>query len=239
MEELTVTGIVLSSMPYKDKDKLIHIFSVELGVVTGILKGVSSPTSKLKFASQPFCFGKFDLVKAKDFYVVKGVDLVDTFFDLTSDYESYKLCSLMLEICKVVMKPNIISESLFLTLLKSLQNIVYSENVNAKLCIIKFMLTVLKIIGYELNFDTCDNCGLKFMGDIKFDVYSGTFRCSNCSGGVIVSKQDFVTLKIIQNTSFEKLNSVKVSLDCQDRIFELCLRDLSSRLNYKFKSFIE
>ena len=95
-------------MPYKDKDKLIHIFSVELGVVTGILKGVSAPTSKLKFASQPFCFGKFDLVKAKDFYVVKGVDLVDTFFDLTSDYESYKLCSLMLEICKVVMKPNII-----------------------------------------------------------------------------------------------------------------------------------
>ena len=49
MEELTVTGIVLSSMPYKDKDKLIHIFTVELGVVTGILKGVAAESGALFF----------------------------------------------------------------------------------------------------------------------------------------------------------------------------------------------
>lgn len=222
-------------MPYKDKDKIIHIFTLELGVVSGILKGVASPNSKMKFAGQPFCFGKFDLVKSNDFYIVKGVDLIDTFFDITTDYDSFRFCNFMLEVCKNIMKPNIISESLFITLLKSLQAIVYNQ-VSIKLVVCKYILRVLEIIGYKLNFDNCDNCGMKFVGDIKFDEYAGTFRCSSCSGGVVVSKQLFVSLKIISNTDFDRLNSIKLNDECLSAMIDLLVEDLSQRLNCKFTS---
>ena len=222
-------------MPYKDKDKIIHIFTLELGVVSGILKGVASPNSKMKFAGQPFCFGKFDLVKSNDFYVVKGVDLIDTFFDITTDYDSFRFCNFMLEVCKNIMKPNIISESLFITLLKSLQAIVYNQ-VSIKLVVCKYILRVLEIIGYKLNFDNCDNCGMKFVGDTKFDEYAGTFRCSSCSGGVVVSKQLFVSLKIISNTDFDRLNSIKLNDECLSAMIDLLVEDLSQRLNCKFTS---
>lgn len=235
MEELTVTGIVLNAMPYKDKDKIIHIFTLELGVVSGILKGVASPNSKMKFAGQPFCFGKFDLVKSNDFYVVKGVDLIDTFFDITTDYDNFRFCNFMLEVCKVIMKPNIISESLFLAILKSLQAVVYNQ-INIKLVVCKYILRVLEIIGYKLNFDNCDNCGLKFVGDIKFDEYAGTFRCASCSGGVVVSKQLFVSLKIVSNTDFDRLNSIKLNEECLSAMLDLLIQDLSQRINCKFKT---
>lgn len=235
MEELSITGIVLSAMPYKEKDKLIHIFSVELGKITAVLKGVSSPNAKLKYASQPFCFGRFDIVKAKDFYVVKGCDIVDSFFEITSDYDNFQLSSLMLEICSIILKPNIIAESLFLNLVKSLQNIVYEE-VSPRLVVCKFILSTLSAIGYELNFDTCDNCGMKFMGDIKFDLYSGTFRCKTCSGGEVISKQDFANLKIISFSPIEKLKTIKVKDDCQQRMLNLLLHNLSERLQVRFKS---
>lgn len=235
MEDITVTGIVLSAMPYKDKDKIVHIFTIELGVVSGILRGVSSPNSKMKFAGQPFCFGKFEMVKSNDFFVIKGVDLIDTFFDLTADYDNYKYSNLMLEICKNIMKPNIISEQLFIYLLKSLQNILYEE-MNVKLVVSKFILCVLQIIGYKLNFDNCDNCGMKFVGDIKFDEYAGTFRCFNCSGGVIVSKQIFMSLKILQNTDYEKIKTLKLNENCLNSMLDLLIDDLSERLNVKFKS---
>ena len=75
-----VTGIVLNSIQYKEKDKLIHIFTVELGNITASLKGVVSAKAKLKFAGQPFCFAKFDLTKSHDFFVVKNVELIDNFF---------------------------------------------------------------------------------------------------------------------------------------------------------------
>lgn len=237
MEELTTTGIVLSAMPYKDKDKLVHIFTIELGVITGILKGVSAPNSKMKFAGQPFCFGKFDIVKSGEFYIVKGVDLIDTFFDITTDYDNYKYCNFMLEVCKNIMKPNIISESLFLTLLKSLQAVVYN-GINCKQAICKFVLNVLNIIGYKLNFDECDNCGLKFVGDIKFDEYAGTFRCSSCSSGAIVSKQTFINLKIVSNTDFDRLGTIKINNTSLDNMLDLLILDLSLRINCKFKSLL-
>lgn len=235
MEEITVTGIVLGAMPYKDKDKIIHIFTIELGVVSGILKGVTSPNSKMKFAGQPFCFGKFELVKSNEFFVVKGVDLIDTFFDITLDYDNYKYCNFLLEVCKIIMKPNIISESLFIVLLKSLQAIVYNQ-IKLKQVVSKFIVSVLDIIGYGLNFEKCDNCRLKFVGDIKFDEYAGTFRCSSCSDGVVVSKQLFINLKIIHNTDFDKLGSIKISDNCLDSMVDLLISDLSERLNSNFKS---
>lgn len=235
MEDIIVTGIVLSESQYKEKDKLINIFTLEIGGISAILRGVSASTSKMKFAGQPFCFGRFELVKTNDFFVVKGVDLIDSFFDVTNDYDRYKYCNFMLETCKYIMKPNIISESLFLTVLKSLQAIVYN-NVKLEQVICKFILTVLDIIGYRLNFETCDNCGMKFIGDIKFDDYAGTFRCANCSGGGIISKQLFTNLKILSSTDFDRISTIKITDSVLNQMLDLLLRDLKERLNTSFKS---
>ena len=40
MEQIKFTGIVLKSVDYKEKDKLLTIFSLELGKITATLKGV-------------------------------------------------------------------------------------------------------------------------------------------------------------------------------------------------------
>lgn len=235
MEDITVTGIVLSAMPYREKDKLIHIFSVELGKITAILKGVSAPNSKLKFAGQPFCFGKFELTGSKEFYTVKGVELIDAFFDLTLDYDKYMLATSMLEISSIILKPNIIAENMFLCLIKTLQNIVYN-NIDAQLSIMKFYLSVLEMIGYALNFSACDNCGMKFVGDIKFNSETGTFRCFSCSGGVKVNPRDFMNLKIVSSTSVDRLHTIKLSAESLKPCIKLLVQDLSSKLNVRLKS---
>ena len=235
MEDIVVSGIVLSSMPYREKDRLIHIFSVELGKITAILRGVSAPKAKLKFAGQPFCFARFELAPSKDMYVVRGAELIDTFFDLTLDYDNYILSSSMLEVCSIILKPNIIAEGMFLSLLRTLQNIVYNE-INCKLAILKFYLSLLEIIGYGLNFNTCDNCGMKFVGDIKFNVDSGTFRCIGCSGGTKIDKRDFMTMKIVQGTDIGRLNTLKIASDSCSSCLTLIVLNLSNRLNVKIKS---
>ena len=236
MEDIIVNGIVLSSMPYKEKDRLIQIFTVELGKITGILRGVASPKAKLKFAGQPFCFAKFELSSSKDMYIVKGAELVDTFFDLTLNYDNYILASSMLEICSSILKPNIIAENLFVGLMRTLQNIVYG-NINCKLAVVKFYLYVLDVIGYGLNFVNCDNCGMKFIGDIKFNSETGTFRCSACSGGLKIENRIFMNLKIISSTEFERLHTLKVQEDVLTACINLLIKNLSQRLNFKIKSF--
>ena len=222
-------------MPYREKDKLIHIFTIELGKITAILKGVNSPKSKLKFAGQPFCFGKFELTGGRDIMTVKGVELIDSFFDLTLDYDQYSLASSMLEISSVILKPGIITENLFLSLIKTLQNIAYNS-IDYRLSILKFYLNVLDSIGYALNFTTCDNCGMKFVGDIKFSLDSGTFRCAGCSGGIKIDKKDFMSLKIISNTPIDRLHTIRISNDSISACIRLMLLNLTHRLSFRLKS---
>lgn len=235
MEEIIVTGIVLTSMPYREKDKLIHVFSVELGNITAILRGVSNPKSKLKYAGQPFCMGKFELARSHDFYTVKGVELIDTFYDISLDYDNFKFSSAMLEICNFLLKPNIISEKLFLNLIKSLKNIVYSQ-VNAKIVLIKFFCDLLEIMGYKLNFGECDLCNMKFMGQLKFNYESGTFRCSHCSNGEKIESKEFISLKVIAECDIDNLNTIRISDQALDKLIALLIKNTEYRTNYKFKS---
>lgn len=234
MEDITVTGIVLNSIKYGEKDRIIHIFSVELGNITATLKGVEAAKSKMKFAGQPFCFARFDLAMGKSFYVVKSVDLIDSFFDISADYNNFVLCNSMLEISNHILKPNIIAEGLFLTLLKTLQNIVYN-GINPYLATLKYYCDFLSQLGYGLNFDICDNCGMKFMGDIKFDMESGTFRCSNCSGGVKVPPRDFTILKVICGTSIDRLHTLKFQEQVVKNLLRLVLDDTSRKTNFRIK----
>lgn len=235
MEDITITGIVLNSMKYKEKDRLIHIFSVELGNITAILKGVDTPSSKLKFASQLFCFAKFDLTEGHGFYVVKSVELIDSFFDLSLDYETFSLANSMLEICNFILKPDIIAENLFLILLKTLQNIVYNS-ISPWVAVLKFYVDTLDMVGYRLNFDRCDACGMPFVGDIRFNVESGTFRCVNCSGGERVDKRIFVNLKIIFSTSVDRLHTLKIPDATARACLRLVMEDISSRTGCRIKS---
>ena len=215
---------------------LVHIFSLDLGNITAILKCVVNSSAKLKFAGQPFCFGKFDLTKSHEFYVVKTVELIDTFFEITQDYDNYVYASSMLEVCNHLLKPNIIAESLFINLLKTIQNILYKD-INIYLAVLKFYIDLLENIGYKLNLTHCDNCGLKFMGDIKFNYETGTFRCSSCSGGAKVEMRDFTTIKIIANADIDNLNTIKINPDFCKSSLKFVIKDLQLRLNFQIKSF--
>ena len=70
MEQIKFKGIVLKSIDYKEKDKLLTIFSLELGKLTAVLKGVRQEKAKLKFAAMPFCFAEFVATNVNGYYTI-------------------------------------------------------------------------------------------------------------------------------------------------------------------------
>ena len=83
MDSIKIKAIVLSSVDYKEKDKLVTLFSLENGVVT----------ATLKFAKEPFCFGDF-YISAK---TITNVDVEDSFYDLTKDIDKFYVACAILE----------------------------------------------------------------------------------------------------------------------------------------------
>lgn len=232
MEELKVTAIVLSQADLKENDKLVTLFTLELGVIKAQLRGVKQAKSKLKFACQPFFVGEYFLIKRNNFYQVKTVNAIESFFDLTSDFDRYLIASIMLESVKLTFKEGMINEGVFLELLKSLNSLCYSQ-INEKMILAKYLINFLKLNGFELNFSTCANCGIKLTNNCHLSLTLGGFVCEVCNDNydVVLEKNVFSSLKIISNTDVEKLSTVKLN----NNIIIKCLLVLKLIFNNNFK----
>lgn len=229
MEELKLTGIVLSSIDYKDNDKLVNIFSLELGKITALLKGVKKDKAKLKFASQPFCFSEFVLIKKGEFYIVIEANQLASFYDLTSDYDRCMVGGKLLKICNSILKPNILADDLFFNLIKTLKILIY-EKTDEQIILLKYLLTVFEMCGYEINLERCRECDCVFNSNIMLNL-EGFLTCKNCAypNSVEITRAQFNTLKIVKNCNLEKLHTVKI---CVDFIIDLnkCLQDVFNHL---------
>lgn len=207
--EYRITGVVIKASDYKEKDKLITIFSLELGKITALLKGVNNAKSKLKYASQPFCFGVFELVRRGSFFIITQVSAIDNFFKLTTDYESFIEGAYMLKLCNYI-KPNAVSERLFISFINCLKIMTY-DNANNHIVVSKFVLEFLDTFGYAFDFNNCSKCEGKLNSGHISKMYGGLI-CDNCFNfeEVGLKKQEFALLKIINNTPPVKLKNIKV-----------------------------
>lgn len=208
MENLIITkAIVLRATPFQDSDKILTLFSLELGKLSASLKGCTKPKAKLKFAGQAFCFAEFSLLKKGENYLVITATEIESFFDITKDYEKLSLSMAVLEICDKTLNLNEPNPKMFLSVLKTLKLMI--SDANPKISLSKFLLDTFKFNGYELTFDKCKTCGTGLNHDFFLNVETGALVCEMCrtTDCMQISFSVFSLLKILNNTDYEKLNS--------------------------------
>lgn len=85
--EITVHGIVLSTMPVGEYDRRVTILTAEKGRITAFARGARRPTNTFAAYTQPFTYAEFLLSEGKDAYNYKSVDKPKFFEELRSDSE--------------------------------------------------------------------------------------------------------------------------------------------------------
>ena len=65
MASTKVKALVIGGRDFKEKDKLVELFTLEQGKLTVSMKGVRGEKAKMKFAKEIFCFGEFVLENTK------------------------------------------------------------------------------------------------------------------------------------------------------------------------------
>ena len=237
METQIIKGIVLASYDYKEKDKLVELFSVELGKITAILKGCKAPSAKLKFAFQPFCFAEFSVVRTGKFYQITNASLIDSFFDITTDLDTYYLCNLMLEIVSLSTGQEEQNPKLFVLLANALKCICY-DKINPYLTTLKFCIDVLASVGYSANYTKCASCGLNYTNKVYLNLDSGEFACLSCKSenSILLNNMTFSCIKIANNTEYSRLNSVKIASDVTRDAINIVCKNLEHRLYKNIRS---
>ncbi len=84
-EQITVSGMVLSTMPVGESDKRLVILTSELGRISTFARGARRPGSTLMAASNPFVTGKFTLIQGRNSYNLIATEIRDYFTELAME----------------------------------------------------------------------------------------------------------------------------------------------------------
>ena len=209
MNEIKIQAIVLDAIDYKDSDKKLALFTCEQGLIWATIKGVKKPKAKLAGVSQPFCFAEYLLNKKGAFYTVINASVIESFFELSTDFDKYIIGTAMLEFCKKTVKENDQSIELFVLLLKALKQLSYT-NANPMAVFIRFLIDSFAIIGYKLKLDVCACCKSDSLLSYGFN-YSydhGGIVCKKCSGIIDNFMLEPSEQGIIKNIAFTDIDNI-------------------------------
>ncbi len=96
-ETITVTGMVISTMPLAEYDKRLLLLTRELGKISAFSKGVRRPMSPLMASARLFAFGEFELYEGRSAYTVREFRLKESFDFLSEDMEAMCFASYFAE----------------------------------------------------------------------------------------------------------------------------------------------
>ena len=237
MEE-KIRAIVIGGKDYKEKDKQIVLFSLEKGKINAILRGVKSPNAKLKFAKELFCFGDYIIVDGKAGSVITSCEPIDTFFDITKNYENYACGAMILEIVNCVTVYNEPNPALFLECLKALKILAY-EDVKPEYVAVKFLVSIFEGLGYQLSLNKCSCCGGPFVNKRFLNLDSGEITCLGCKApnSIEITSVVHSVLRILSSTDYEKLHTLQLAENSEKQTLNILLQNFEQRFSKKLKLF--
>ena len=170
---------MLRRIDLAEKDRIITLYTRELGKLAAVAKGSRRPGSKLGGASEPFTYVKMLLGRGRSLDVVSQADVKESFPNVKSDVRRVAHGVYMLELVGHFVDERQPNPDLFDTLLSSMY--VLESGTDPEIAARYFELKVLSIVGYEPHFDACLRCSRPIgRAKVAFSPSLGGLVCRDC-----------------------------------------------------------
>ena len=178
MQLIDAKGIVLRSVNYGERDRILTIYTEELGLITATANGSRSLKSRTLVATEQFCYSHYVFSYKNDRYTVKEVDLIESFFDLRTDIEKLTLAGYVAEVVTHVGTENMPDVPLLRLTLNTLFALAKEKAPRAQ---IKgaFEMRAAALLGFLPELSACSACGEEGK-DVVLDVMNGSVICESC-----------------------------------------------------------
>lgn len=70
----TTDGLVIQSRNHGEANKIVHIFTRDLGLIVAVAQGIRFEKSKLRYNIRDYFFSSFSLVHGKEFWRIVGAE---------------------------------------------------------------------------------------------------------------------------------------------------------------------
>ena len=213
MDQVNVTGMVLSATPIGEYDRRVVILTKEYGKIAAFARGARRPNSALVGVTSPFTFGKFTLYQGRNSYTLQGAEVENYFGELRTDITGAYYGLYFLEFASFCTRESNDEREVLKLLYQSLKALT-NEHIQDKLVRYVFELKMYYIMGIGPEVRRCLSCGSD-EGNMYFSPSKGGVLCGRCTGGVIdkipVHNSTLYTLQYIQGSTIQKLYTFTVN----------------------------
>jgi DNA repair protein RecO (recombination protein O) len=233
------TGIVLRQRRLGEADKILTLFTPNLGKLDAVAKGVRRPRSKLAGHVEPLTYTSFMLARGRDLDIVTQAQTVEVFPALREDLERTGRAVYAAELVDRFTPDRQESYQAFRLLRETLRRLATEERLDITLRF--FEMRLLGYLGYRPQTEECVVCGRALEPVTNgWSAESGGVLCPDCARTAPMSRPLTVNalklMRLLQKGDFTAVLRVRTapSLEAElerhlrDYLFYVLERDVRS-----------
>lgn len=175
---INVEALVIRSTTYGESNKIITLYSKEMGKVGVMARGAKKPKSKLGPGSQLLTHGHYLYQKGRGLGTLYQGEAIETFRYIKSDLKAMAYAAYMVDMVDKLTEEGEPFPSLYEWLLKLLE--LLEEKRSPEVLRLIFDIRMLGLAGIAPELDQCASCG-GMDAPFSFSLAYGGFLCHHCS----------------------------------------------------------
>jgi DNA repair protein RecO (recombination protein O) len=210
---LRVEAVVLRHYDWGEADRILTLFTLELGKVRAIAKGVRKMKSRKAGHLEPFTRTSLLLAKGRDLYIVTQAETVRAFDSLRGDLVSLGYASYVIELLDRFTYEEGENRAMYRLLVDTLARLASGED--ADLVVRYYEIRLLDLLGYRPHLFTCAVCEEEIQPqDQFFSARLGGVVCPSCGrnepGVRPISLQALKYLRHFQRSRFSQARRARI-----------------------------
>jgi DNA repair protein RecO (recombination protein O) len=237
-------GLVLRSKDYGEGNKIVTIFSPDLGKVSIMARGAKKPKSRLSSISQPFTYGTYLFYRGSQTGMgsLSQGEIIDSFRDLRQDLSKTAYAAYFAELLDKLVEDGEKSPLTFDLLLTSFRYL--DDDKDAEILARLYEIKMLTVGGYRPELNQCVSCG-SIEGTFGFSVREGGFLCDQClhkdQQRLPLQLQTLKLLRLLYHFDIHRLGNINVKHETKEELRKVLwlFMDHHTPLRLKSRSFLE
>jgi DNA repair protein RecO (recombination protein O) len=215
-----VDAVVLRHSDFGEADRLLTLFTRQLGKLRVIAKGARKIASRKAGHIEPFTHVKLQLAKGKDMFLITQADTVDAYLSLREDLELTGRAAYVLELLdRFSSEDEREHASTFRLLTETLARLA-SPHADVWVILRYYEMRLLDHVGYRPQLVECANCGRAVQPeDQYFSFTAGGVICPRCGVGLKhlhpISMETLKYLRHFQRSSYAEATRARPSPEVQ------------------------
>ncbi len=177
--------LVMRTADWRDADKMLTLFSRDLGLISALARGAKNLKNPIAAASQPFCCGIYSFATRGGRLYANQCEIKKEFYGLGEDFERYAAACVMMELTEKILKNTEEYDRLFILLLTCLTHLEGGRDHRQVLAY--FLVRITDLLGIRPATRHCAVCGTGIKRPRLFCASEGGAVCETCAPGLTVT----------------------------------------------------